>query len=140
MDTVISYDEVTALITGPPSLAPRPNFSNIRELRQHFQRALKHLACPQTAILGWSGLVTPRSLYMLLASALRQRDHSGYRKQFDQTATIKIYGNETLLGCGQSGTKYFFFPLAPRTRKSGRLPEQTPHRGTPPSGTPVVLA
>ena len=66
MDTVISYDEVTALITGPPSLAPRPNFSNIRELRRHFQRALKRLACPQTAILGWSGLVTPRPLYMLL--------------------------------------------------------------------------
>ena len=66
MDTVISYDEVTALITGLPSLAPRPNFSNIRDLRRHFQRALKRLACPQTAILGWSGLVTPRPLYMLL--------------------------------------------------------------------------
>ena len=66
MDTVISYDEVTALVASPPSLAPRPNFSNIRELRRHFQRALKRLACPQTAILGWSGLVTPRPLYTLL--------------------------------------------------------------------------
>jgi hypothetical protein len=66
MDIIISYDKVTALINGLPTLAPRPNFSNIRELRRHFQRALKRLTCLQTTILRWSGLVTLCPLYMLL--------------------------------------------------------------------------
>jgi hypothetical protein len=57
MDTVITYDEVVALIANPPTLAPRPDFTNLRALRRHLQRALQRLSCPQSNILGWAGLV-----------------------------------------------------------------------------------
>ena len=57
MDTLITYDEVLALVANPPTLAPRPNFTNLRALRRHLQRALQRLVNPQTNVLGWSGLV-----------------------------------------------------------------------------------
>ena len=66
MDNVITYDEAAALIANPPSLAPRPNFMNFRNLRRHIQRALQRLSCPQSNILGWAGLIMARSMYGLL--------------------------------------------------------------------------
>ena len=69
MDTLISYDEVAEALASPPSLAPRPNFTNLRELRRHMQRALQRLSCPQSNILGWSGFVMARPMYALLSLA-----------------------------------------------------------------------
>ncbi len=66
MDNVISYKEATALVANPPSLAPRPNFTNLRNLQHHIQRALQRLSCPQSNILGWAGLIMARSMYSLL--------------------------------------------------------------------------
>ena len=66
MDTLITFDEVVALLANPPTLAPRPNFSNLRALRRHMQRGLQRLSCPQSNILGWAGLVMSRAMYSLL--------------------------------------------------------------------------
>ena len=66
MDNTISYEEVAALVANPPSLAPRPNFTNLRNLRRHIQRALQRLSCPQNNILGWAGLIMAQSIYSLL--------------------------------------------------------------------------
>lgn len=66
MDTLITFDEVVALLANPPTLAPRPNFANLRALRRHMQRALQRLSCPQSNILGWAGLVMSRAMYSLL--------------------------------------------------------------------------
>ena len=66
MDTLITYNEVAALIANPPSIAPRPNFINLRNFRHHIQRALQHISCPQSNILGWVGLIMARAMYALL--------------------------------------------------------------------------
>ena len=68
MDYVISYDEIAALVANPPSLAPRPNFTNLHNLRPHIQRALMHVSCPQSNILGWTGLIMSRAMYGLLTT------------------------------------------------------------------------
>ena len=57
MDTLITYDEVVALVANPPTLAPRPNFTNLHALPRHLQRALQRLVNPQSYVLGWSGLI-----------------------------------------------------------------------------------
>ena len=67
MDTLISYDEVADALANPPTLTPRPNFNNLRSLRRHMQRALQRLSCPQSNILGWSGFVMARPMYLLLS-------------------------------------------------------------------------
>jgi len=55
MDTLITYDEVVALVANPPTLAPRPNFTNLRALlHRHLQRTLQHLVNPQSYVLGWT--------------------------------------------------------------------------------------
>ena len=69
MDTLITYDEVVALVANPPTLAPRPNFTNLRALRRHLQRALQRIVNPQTNVLGWSGLVMSRPMYQMLSTA-----------------------------------------------------------------------
>ncbi len=66
MDNTISYEEAAVLVTNPPSLAPYPNFMNVRNLRRHIQCALQRLSCPQSNILGWAGLIMARSMYSLL--------------------------------------------------------------------------
>jgi hypothetical protein len=69
MDTLITYDEVVALIAlvaNPPTLEPHPSFTNLRALRCHLQRALQRLSCPQSNILGWVGLVMSQAMYSLL--------------------------------------------------------------------------
>ena len=68
MDTIISYDEIAALAANPPSLEPRPNFTNLRNLRRHIQRALMRVSCPQSNILGWAGLIMSREMYGLLTT------------------------------------------------------------------------
>jgi hypothetical protein len=57
-----------ALVANPPSLAPHPNFTNLRNLRRHIQCALQHLSCPQSNILGWSGLIMARPMDSLLTT------------------------------------------------------------------------
>ncbi len=70
MDSLITYDEVAALIANPPSIAPRQNFTNLCNLRHHLQRALQHLNCPQSNILGWAGLIMARPMSALLTTTL----------------------------------------------------------------------
>ncbi len=43
MNTVVTYEAVRTLLANPPSINPRPNFFNIRELRSHFTKALKKI-------------------------------------------------------------------------------------------------
>ena len=69
MDTIISYDEVVALVANPPSILPRQNFTNLRNLRRHIQRALMRVSCPQSSILGWAGLVVSRAMYGLFTTS-----------------------------------------------------------------------
>jgi hypothetical protein len=66
MDTTITYDKVVALVTNPPSIAPRPNFTNLHNLQRHIQHALQCLSCPQGNILGWVGFIMARPMYALL--------------------------------------------------------------------------
>ena len=68
MDTLITYDKAVALVVNPPTLAPRPNFTNLRALRRHLQRALQRLVNPQSNVLGWSGLVMSRPMYQMLST------------------------------------------------------------------------
>ena len=69
MDTIISYDEVAALVANLPTLAPHPNFTNLRNLRRHIQHALMRVSCPQSNILGWTGLIMSRAMYGLLTTS-----------------------------------------------------------------------
>jgi hypothetical protein len=66
MNTVVSYDAVRTLLANPPSINPRPNFFNIRELRSHFAKALKKIPCPQSAVNGWAGAVMSPEMYALV--------------------------------------------------------------------------
>ncbi len=69
MDILITYDEVITLVVNPPTLTPRPNFTNLRALRCHLQCALQRLVDPQSYVLGWSGLVMSRPMYQLLSTS-----------------------------------------------------------------------
>ena len=69
MDTLITYDEVVALVANPPTLAPRQNFTNLCALRRHLQRALQRLVNPQSYVLGWSGLIMSQPMYQLLSTS-----------------------------------------------------------------------
>ena len=59
---------MVALVANPPTLAPHPNFSNLRALCIHLQQALQRLVNPQTNVLGWSGLVMSQPIYLLFGS------------------------------------------------------------------------
>ena len=59
-------DPKQALVVNPPSIAPCPNFTNLRILRCHIQRALQRLNGTQSNILGWAGLIMARPMYSLL--------------------------------------------------------------------------
>ncbi len=65
MNTLITFNEVVALVVNSPILAPHSNFTNLRALRRHLQRALQRLCCPQSNILGWAGLVMSQAMYSL---------------------------------------------------------------------------
>ena len=69
MDTIISYNEVAALIANSPTIAPRPNFTNLHNHRCHIQCALMRVSCPQRNILGWAGLIMSRAMYGLLTTS-----------------------------------------------------------------------
>ena len=66
MDTIITYNEVAALVANPPLIALRPNFTNLRNLWCHIQHAIQRINCPQSNILGWAGLILSRVMYSLL--------------------------------------------------------------------------
>ena len=66
MDTIITYDEVTKLLAEAPNCNPRPNFENIRTLKRFLIKKLRTLLCPQSAIMGWSGMVMDPVLYSLV--------------------------------------------------------------------------
>jgi hypothetical protein len=66
MDTIITYNEVAALIGNPPSIAPCPNFMNLCILLCHLECALQHMSCPQSNIYGWAGLITAYPMYALM--------------------------------------------------------------------------
>lgn len=65
MDTIITYDEARAVLPRPPSVSPRPNFTNIRALRAYFVKGLKRLPCPQSTVMGWAGMVMAAVLYRM---------------------------------------------------------------------------
>jgi hypothetical protein len=46
MDAVINYDEVAGFLKTPPSLKPRPEFTNIHALKKHVIKVLSQLYCP----------------------------------------------------------------------------------------------
>jgi hypothetical protein len=66
MDAVIDYDEAAGFFKNPPSLEPRPNFTNIPALQKHIVQALAQLSCPQSTIHGWSGLAMDPTTYHFL--------------------------------------------------------------------------
>jgi hypothetical protein len=66
MDAVIDYDEAAGFLKNPPSLEPRPNFTNIRALQKHIVQALVQLSWPQSNIHGWSGLAMDPATYLFL--------------------------------------------------------------------------
>jgi hypothetical protein len=66
MDAEIEYDEAAGFLKNPPSLEPRPNFTNIRALQKHIVQGLVQFSCPQSAIHGWSGLTMDPAAYNLL--------------------------------------------------------------------------
>ncbi len=108
MDTLITYEEVVTLVANPPTLAPRPNFSNLCALRIHLQRALQQLVNPQRNVLEWSGLVMSRPMYLLISSnAFRIPNDPGPIPIYfgrgmpivndDGTAVVDSLGNPTYL-------------------------------------------
>ncbi len=66
MDAIITLEEVTGFLKNPSSLAPRPDFNQLRALCQHIVRALRQLTCPQSLIHGWSSLAIAPAMYLLL--------------------------------------------------------------------------
>jgi hypothetical protein len=66
MDAIITFKEVTEFLKNPPLLAPRPDFNQLRPLRQHIVTALKQLTCLQSLIHGWSSLAINPGVYALL--------------------------------------------------------------------------
>ena len=62
----MEYDKAEVFLKNPPSVEPRPNFINLRALQKHIVQALAQLACPQSAIHGWSGLAMDPAAYALL--------------------------------------------------------------------------
>ena len=88
MDYLITYDEAVALVANPPTLAPCPNFTNLRALHRHLQRTLQRLVNPQSNVLGWSGLVMSRPKYQMLST-------SPFRLPTDPAPQTVYYGART---------------------------------------------
>jgi len=66
MDSLITFDEAAEFLKNPPSLSPQPDFTKLRVLIKHMLKALKQLACPQSAIHGLLGMVLSPMVYALL--------------------------------------------------------------------------
>ena len=88
MNFLITYDEAVALVANPPTLASRPNFTNLHALRHHLQRALQRLVNPQSNVLGWSGLIMSRPMYQMLST-------SPFRLPTDPGPQVVYYGART---------------------------------------------
>jgi len=119
MDTLITYDEALALVVNPPTLAPRPNFTNLRALRRHLQRALQRLVNPQTNVLGWSGLVMSRPMYQLLStSPFRLPTNPGPQAVYygARVPILNLSGNPELDASGNP--KYVPIPALDRTTQA----------------------
>ena len=88
---LITSDKTVALVANPRTLAPRPNFTNLRALCCHLQRALQRLVDPQSNVLGWSRLVMSRPMYQMLStSAFRLPSDPGLRAIYFGARTPKI--------------------------------------------------
>jgi hypothetical protein len=69
MNAIISYDTIIGLLANPPTIDPRPNFFNLRALRNHFARALKKAPWPQSGVNGWARAVLAPAMYALIDNA-----------------------------------------------------------------------
>ena len=87
MNTVVTYEAVRTLLANPPSINPRPNFFNIRELRSHFAKALKKIPCPQSPVNGWAGAVMSPEMYALI-------DQNSFHLNIAPTTTTPAYPNK----------------------------------------------
>jgi hypothetical protein len=87
MNTVVTYEAVRTLLVNPPSINPRPNFFNIRELRSHFTKALKKIPYPHTPVNGWAGAVMSPEMYALI-------DQNSFHLNIAPTTTTPAYPNK----------------------------------------------
>jgi hypothetical protein len=65
----VTYEEAKATIGLLPSLAPRPNASNLRALSQHLEQKLQTIPCHQAPEHGFLGMVMPPAIYALRSDA-----------------------------------------------------------------------
>ena len=63
--SVITFEEAREIIGALPSLAPRPNASNIRALSEHLEQRLQTIPSQQSPEFGYLGLVQPALIYAL---------------------------------------------------------------------------
>eukprot|EP00804_Cyclotella_cryptica_P010472 CCRYP_012303-RA/>CCRYP_012303-RA protein AED:0.45 eAED:0.14 QI:0/0/0/0.6/1/1/5/0/1176 len=63
--SVITFEEAKEIIGTLPSLAPRPNASNIRSLSEHLEQRLQTIPSQQSPDFGYLGLVQPAAIYAL---------------------------------------------------------------------------
>ena len=61
----ISREKATNLIGTPPSLHPRPNATNIDALEKYLVEKLAGERSPQSADLGYSGMIEADAIYAL---------------------------------------------------------------------------
>jgi hypothetical protein len=87
MNTIVTYEAVRTLLANPPSINPRPNFFNIRELRSHFAKALNKIPRPQSPVNGWAGAVMSPEMYALI-------DQNVFHLNIAPTTTTPAYPNK----------------------------------------------
>ena len=63
--SVITFEEAKEIIGILPSLAPRPNASNIRALSEQLEQRLQTIPSQQSPDFGYLGLVQPAAIYAL---------------------------------------------------------------------------
>ena len=63
--SIITYEEAKEIIGILPSLAPRPNASNLRALSQQLEQKLQTIPCQQAEEHGFIGMVMPPAIYAL---------------------------------------------------------------------------
>lgn len=63
--SVITFEVAKAIIGTLPSLAPRPNPSNISLLTEHFEQGLQTIPSTQALEYGYLGTVMPEQIYAL---------------------------------------------------------------------------
>eukprot|EP00956_Cyclotella_meneghiniana_P021067 scaffold37874_cov42-Cyclotella_meneghiniana.AAC.11 len=64
--SVITYDEAREIIGVLPSVAPRPNATNLRNLSEHLERKVQTIPAPQQSPeYRYRGMVQPAAVYAL---------------------------------------------------------------------------